>query len=246
MGYVYATTPKQDQNVCGAVVKKLNHQTVPDHVATQQYVRDNTGQGDTCFVWNREDTSQLDLVDPLDQGWTLFAVPAEGTVPGYLELRAPEAWENSVGPVFVLVKAPVFDDRDIVSTHDFVHLDCTQSLGNLDRFAGPDDYAAAVWERGPNMQTELNSLVVAAGVPVRVFECPSVAQSPGIVRTHSTCYSGMYGCGPGYIAGHGIHSGESEGCFAGFAVVNLSLDGSGGGESVRIFDLVIKRSSGGS
>jgi len=238
---------------------KLAHQSMrspvsADDAATRKFVLENTSSGDNLYRWDRTGIQGIQIIDPLAQGWQLTYKPTTGAVPAHLELKAPVAWTNATGPVYVVLELPQ-EDHDLVITHDFFDLSYTQSIGSLDRFIGIYDHVLSVWDIDPggSPEVELRTLAIEAGVPSILFTSPEILplfDSNAVVRTSSTSYAGMVGCGWGRIAGHGLYLGNTAG-FAtsrkvGFAVRSLSRTGSFGGEIIRIFDIVAKKASGGS
>ena len=239
---------------------KLAHQSTrtpasDDDAATKKYVLDNKGQGDILFRWNRTDISEFLLVDPLVQGWTLSFVPQAGPVPGHLKLQAPPSWTNATGPVYVLITPDLSSlDHDMVITHDFIDPTLyTQTVGAMDRYIGTADHVMAVWDIEPGEAPEQRVVLVESGTPTALYTNPEVLpdfDNGDIVRTHSTCCKGMFGCGWGRITGHGIYAGSLVALYtdptAGFVFSSLSRAGSFGNETLRIFDIVVKKPSGGS
>ena len=125
----------------------------------------------------------------------------------------------------------------------------------LNRFVGTSDYVLSAWdiEPGGSPETELRTLAVEAGSPSTLFTSPETLPSfstGSIVRTSATSCAGMFGCGWGRIAGHGIYEGGtaefSTDKTVGFAVRSLSRFGTFGGETIRVFDIVAKKLAGGS
>jgi hypothetical protein len=153
---------------------KLAHQSTrtpsaDDDAATKQFVLDNKGAGDILFRWNRTDISELQLVDPLAQGWALRFVAKSGGVPEHLELKAPPSWSNATGPVRVLVSADLaMPDHDMVITHEFFDPTLyTQTIGAVDRYVGQADHALAVWDiaHGGSPDTYMQSVLVESVAP---------------------------------------------------------------------------------
>jgi hypothetical protein len=241
---------------------KLAHQVVKTpqsdtDAATKGYVNSMTTAGDTIFRWNRADVDQFILVDPLAQGWSTTFVAASGAVPEHIKLTAPGSWSNATGPVFLLVNPDLASsDHDIVVTHDLLSpTQYAQEVGIVDRYVGSQDFVASLWDSTPGEVPSIRVEATVGGVPSTVYTSPEVLPqgiimgADTILRTNSAAIRGLHGCGWGRIAGHGFCNGPEvlqTDRTVGFAVLSLARTGMWGNESIRIFDFVAKRPSGGS
>jgi len=192
------------------------------------------------FRWDAKSVDQFILVDPLNQGWKLVFAPKEGNVPAHLRLKAPLVWEKSAGPVFVIARKNVSSDHVVHTYHDIPE---EGMAGNVDRYAGPEDYMASCRERGQGNKKRqkgaLRSFVSDAGLTEDlILQIEDVGE---LSYTVSRCDSGLVsvqGCAK--VALHAESHTSEDSQKVGF-MAYLEDKGSNGGEEIRIFDFYVER-----
>lgn len=198
---------------------------------------------DEVFRWNRTDASQFVLLDPLSQGWQVSYVEAALGVPAHLLLSTPSSWTDSVGPAFLLLSPDLqVREREVVVIHDLFPVD-SQILGPVLRYLSESSWIGARWDIEDSVAT-LAVDVEDSGDPERAAVLGSMAGSEGqIVRSVATSQDSLYGAGSGSVWGHGLVTGSEDlytDLSLGFGAWFVGKDGAHGGESVRIFDVVVR------
>ena len=219
---------------------RLAHQTI--NTTSPQVTSDEV------FRWNRVDSSQFTLVDPLAQGWEFAFVPASSELPAHLLLTAPGSWSNSTGPVFLVTSEDLPLERRIDVVHGFFPIDL-QLVGPILRFLADDSWVGMWWESNVGIA----SLVLGAednGSPTNTVLEASVLDSASvgsIMKTSCASSGNLYGGGKGCVASYGALSGSEDlhvDQNAGFGVWSLESSGDHGGESIRIFDFAVREGGG--
>lgn len=204
--------------------------------------------GGGLFAWNHTDLTQFTVVDPDQAGWAMSFVPANPYEPEHILLTAP-GWKHSIGPVYVLV-TPDLDvqDVEVKVTHGFFDSSGSHQLGITARHIDSSGFVSARWAVTPNGNPSLGIYVTQGGVDSVVMGDVEPAPRLGaaaVVSSRMVVNKGLVGCGRDRIAAMTIFR-PAHGSLlmtdrtVGFGVFSMVKDGSGGGESVKIYDFSVR------
>jgi hypothetical protein len=229
-----------------AMSKRLAHQL--DYAPSIPEEPLASGDPSEVFRWNRTDASQFTLLDPLSQGWSLSY---QSSGPAHLLLSAPPSWSDSTGPVFILVEGLQVLERQVVVVHDLFPGAYEQAVGPVLRFLSEDSWVGCRWKVTIQGQTVTRTMEVAVedgGVPQNLSVASGCEILEGaILKTTATSSANLYGVGRGVVSGYGAMAGSEDlhvEPTVGFGVWFLDDGGDHGGESLRIFDFVVREGGG--